>query len=106
MMDRGCSQVQAFHGVAGHSLASHTEKQVGYLAGPEMKFGATLSLFILFFFVVKLQFHKFGFTVLPRLKGYTLINGVGHFWKFQKFTRPHLQGYTLITGVKVKGIPL
>ena len=46
------------------------------------------------------------YTVLPRLKGYTLINGVGHFWKFQKFTRPHLQGYTLITGVKVKGIPL
>jgi len=46
MMDGGCSQVQAFHGVAGHSLASHTEKQVGYLAGPEMKFGATLSLFI------------------------------------------------------------
>ena len=62
MMDGGCSQVQAFHGVAGHSLASHTEKQVGYLAGPEMKFGATLSLFIYFFFVVKLQFHKFGFT--------------------------------------------
>ena len=50
MMDGGCSQVQAFPGVVGHSLASHTEKQVGYLAGPEMKFGATLSLFILFFF--------------------------------------------------------
>ena len=54
--------MQAFTGIVGDSLASHTEKQVGYLAELGLKFDAMLSLFkYIFFVVVKLQFHKFGF---------------------------------------------
>ena len=44
-------------------------------------------------------------TVLPRLKGYTLINGVGQFWDSKKSTRPHLQGYTLVNGVRFRVYP-
>ena len=45
-------------------------------------------------------------TVLPnQLTGYTLVNGVGHFWETQTDTQLHLQGYNLINGVNNKGVP-